>query len=466
MIFFVLALGLGLRLILLNQSLWLDEAINVLSAKNLPFWQFVTGYPLGDFHPPGYFVLLWVWSHIFGFSEISVRMPSVVLGVATIWITYLLGKDLFNKKNGIVAALLLAIGPLHIYYSQEARMYALAAFSATLSFYFLNKLLKKNKSFGWMYSFSIALVLYSDYLVYLVIPAQIIFLLWANREKLLGVFKFMSLGILTIVPWLTIFPAQLQNGQQTAINVPGWQKVVGGGTLRNVLLVGIKSIIGRVRLADDIRIYSFLMSIIGFFYGWLIYRVIKKPKLEDKMLICWLTIPVVLAFLFSFFVPVLSYFRMIFILPAFYLLVARGISSLSRRLYWIALTFVTLISLTAISIFYFRPEYQREDWKGLTNFLSEQNGLVLFEDSNLPAPFNYYDNHKIPAKAAIKNFPAEDMSDISEINYKMNHIFLVDYLVEISDPNRLVDKKLIELGFKVVRVHNFNGVGFVYEYDR
>src|SRR5688572_2524708 len=108
MIFFILTVALILRLINLDQSLWLDEAINVLAAKNLPFWHYVTGYSIGDFHPPGYFVILWVWGHIFGFSEISVRMPSVLMGVGTVFITFLLAKDLFSKKIALIAAFLLA----------------------------------------------------------------------------------------------------------------------------------------------------------------------------------------------------------------------------------------------------------------------------------------------------------------------------------------------------------------------
>ena len=61
MIFLILALGFVLRLITLNQSFWLDEADNVVAARGLDFISFISKYPLGDFHPPGYFILLWIW---------------------------------------------------------------------------------------------------------------------------------------------------------------------------------------------------------------------------------------------------------------------------------------------------------------------------------------------------------------------------------------------------------------------
>lgn len=133
MIWLILLIGLIVRIILLDQSLWLDEAINIVNAKNLGFLDFVTKYPIGDFHPPLYFAILWIWGHLFGFSENIARLPSVLLGVGTIGLTYLIGKDLFSerssptgKKVGLLGALLLALAPLHVYYSQEARMYSLA----------------------------------------------------------------------------------------------------------------------------------------------------------------------------------------------------------------------------------------------------------------------------------------------------------------------------------------------------
>ena len=130
MIWLILFLALFFRFINLNQSLWWDEAINVVYAQTSDFWWFITKYPVGDFHPPGWFAILWVWGHLFGFSEIMVRMPSVILGAATVGLTFLLGKELFNRRVGFLSAFLLAIAPLHVYYSQEARMYVLAALAS------------------------------------------------------------------------------------------------------------------------------------------------------------------------------------------------------------------------------------------------------------------------------------------------------------------------------------------------
>ena len=89
----ILLIAFILRVINLNQSLWLDEAINVLATQNFSFLGIITEYAKADFHPPGWFIILWFWGKLFGYSEIAVRIPSVIFGVITIYITYLIGKN-------------------------------------------------------------------------------------------------------------------------------------------------------------------------------------------------------------------------------------------------------------------------------------------------------------------------------------------------------------------------------------
>ena len=98
MIVLILISGLILRLVNLNQSLWLDEAINAQFVRILNLKELVFNYSIGDFHPPLYHVVLKAWTSIFGFSEISLRMPSVILGVLSIYLIYKIGKKLFTEN--------------------------------------------------------------------------------------------------------------------------------------------------------------------------------------------------------------------------------------------------------------------------------------------------------------------------------------------------------------------------------
>lgn len=475
MIWIVLFISLILRLIRIDQSLWLDEAINVLAARQMDFWQFVSAYPVGDFHPPGFFAILWIWVSFFGSSEIAVRLPSVFFGVATVYLTYLIGKKIFNKNVGLVAGLLVGTNPLLIFYSQEARMYSLAAFAATLSFYFLIQLLSHKKHYFFLYALSVGFLLYSDYLAYLVIPAQVVYVYWKEKKDFFKFFWGLTIGSIPLLPWLMVFPLQLQSGRETAENVPGWAKVVGGGSIKNLGLVLAKTIVGRVTFENKLFYGGIISSICGL-YLIIIRKLFINFEKKYWLLFFWVAIPTLLAFFISIFVPVLAYFRMIFIIPGLILLVSGGLDKFKSIQKKLLIGFFLAVNLVFLIMYYINPAFQREDWKGMVNFIQNQdnlNGMVIFEDVNVPSPFYYYfgeSKKDKPTVPGLKNFPAkleEDLVDFNTINIESwDVIYVVDYLVEISDPERLVDQKLKSLGWQISKTHNFNGVGFVYEYTR
>jgi 4-amino-4-deoxy-L-arabinose transferase-like glycosyltransferase len=118
----ILALALVLRLPNFNESLWHDELWSTLlkldTLRGLMF-EIAT-----DSHPPFFNVVMFVWVRLFGDSEISVRMLPLICGLLTIALTARLAGEYGSARAGAVAALILAISPPHIWYSQEARQYA------------------------------------------------------------------------------------------------------------------------------------------------------------------------------------------------------------------------------------------------------------------------------------------------------------------------------------------------------
>ncbi len=130
--------GLELRVAISNVPLWYDEGHSVLVAiKDFPFGinQFLF---TKDFqHTPFYFYFLHFWIKIFGGSEVLMRMSSAIFGIATIPLTYIVGKKLYSQKVGFIAAILTTVSPLLVYYSIEIRMYAIVTFFAVLSMNYL-----------------------------------------------------------------------------------------------------------------------------------------------------------------------------------------------------------------------------------------------------------------------------------------------------------------------------------------
>lgn len=122
-----------------GRSLWYDEAASVRNVMGL-----LKLYPYEDWGlfdllkrervPPLYFFYM-IPFYYFSSSEWSIRLASVIFGIATIPLMYYFGSRLFNRKIGFIGALLLTFSPLHIYYSQELRPYSLFLFFSVLVFY-------------------------------------------------------------------------------------------------------------------------------------------------------------------------------------------------------------------------------------------------------------------------------------------------------------------------------------------
>lgn len=464
----VLLFSLIIRLINLNQSLWLDEAINVIYARSNDFWWFVTKYPIGDFHPAGWFSVLWIWGHIFGWSEISVRIPSVIFGVATVYFTYLIGKEIFSKKAGFLAALMLAVAPLHIYYSQEARMYSLSAFAVTLSIYSFILFMDKRKYSGLMFAVASILVLYSDYVAYFIFPVQFIYLLlW--RKDMIKKYIF-SLCIITLffIPWLFVLPEQLTGGQRTAAIIPGWKEVVGGSSIKELFLLGIKTIIGRVSFYNTLYYYIFV-SVIS---TPLLIGLIKLKEITNKkslLILCWLILTPLLTWLFSLFIPVFSYFRLLYVVPAFYILIALSINKFTTIYFKIVLGLIILTELVASGLYLFNDRNHRENWREAASLGSQNNAVVIFEDDTILAPYIYYNLKSLNALPGLKNKPAKSIDDINDLQLRLSNkrnVLLFNYLVEITDPHKFVEKKLAELGYKKIKTFNYRSIGFIFLFSK
>ncbi|MCS6827400.1 MAG: glycosyltransferase family 39 protein [Caldilinea sp.] len=132
LLLFVIVLGFALRVHRIDEKgLWLDEAFSVWMAQHtLP--ELIDWLVRIDQHPPLYYMVLhwWLW---FGESAAHVRMLSVMFGVFTLPVIFLIGRRLSGNVVGLVAAFILAISPFHVRFAQEARMYTLLMLNAGLA---------------------------------------------------------------------------------------------------------------------------------------------------------------------------------------------------------------------------------------------------------------------------------------------------------------------------------------------
>jgi 4-amino-4-deoxy-L-arabinose transferase-like glycosyltransferase len=419
-----------LRIINLNQSVWLDEATTALTTA-LTLRQFFSGFIVSDFHPPLYYLLIKFWVMIFGSSEVSVRIPSLLFSVGSVYLTYLVAKKLFDEKAGLIAAILIAVNGLSVYYAQEARSYSMTTFLALLMVYFyLNK--------KWLlFGVALAAAGMTDYVVLFMLP---VFWIFAYKEKKLW---YSHLFLLTIyLIWSPVFVKQLTAGLGVKDVLPGWWSLLGTLTFKNLLLIPVKFITGRVGILDNAVIT------ISFFVALLIYLSLIQVKPRVKILWAWISLPLIIGILISFKVPTLSYFRYLFCLPGFLIMVSGSLSKFKSRNLAAILTLLIIINSFYSLTYLAGRQYHRENWRDLVKFVesekSNQSLTVFRSNANMEAYYYYAPGAKITGPEGLNSGAVK--------------IFLMDYLAEIYDPAGSMPTKLINLGYTENGSYNFNSL--------
>jgi mannosyltransferase len=136
------ALAAALRFATLGvQAYHHDEIVTASRVLRDGFWHAMEAVGFSESAPPLYYALAWVWTQLTGADEVGLRSLSALAGVATVPVAYLLGVELRGRRTGIAAAALVAVNPMLLWYSQEARGYALLSLlTAVAALYFVRAL--------------------------------------------------------------------------------------------------------------------------------------------------------------------------------------------------------------------------------------------------------------------------------------------------------------------------------------
>ncbi|HYJ23061.1 MAG TPA: glycosyltransferase family 39 protein [Solirubrobacterales bacterium] len=179
------ALGAALRFASLDvQSYHHDEAITALRVLPGSFGDMLHAVKVSESNPPLYYVLGWGWVKAFGTGEVGLRSLTALFGAATVPVGYLVGRQLIGRRTGLILAALIAVNPMLIWYSQEARSYALLVFFGALAMYFFVRALDtgRGRDLAW-WALASALALCSHYFAAFAVVIQAIWLLVALRSR-------------------------------------------------------------------------------------------------------------------------------------------------------------------------------------------------------------------------------------------------------------------------------------------
>lgn len=440
----MILLGLTLRLINLNQSFWLDEAISVLTARN-PFpqqWSHITG----DFQPPLYYLLLHFLMKFHIYSEWFLRIPSVVFGVITIYALYKIAKELFGTKNALLSALFLAISQYHVYYSQELRMYSLLCLSTTLSMYSFYK--RK-----WILYALIGIIgIYTSYIfIFLFIP-QFLWLvthhgLWLKTRKS----WVMSLCVIFIAFsfWIPNFLKQWETGKNIVATLPQWKNISSLPAWNVFPQLFLKFSLGRISV-DNKLVYGIIFFSLVIFYLY-IYKNIKMSK-NIIFVFNWFFTPLIVIIATSFFIPIANIWRLLFLFPPFIMITSEGL--IHSKYVKVFTIFIIVIHLSANILYWTNPRYQREQWREATEYTDTYGFPVLFTVENGFAPYIWY------SKSAGTICGAETIN----MCLKSSKVFYIPYLSDLFDRENKVET-IIETTHTLKETRDFPGVGFVHLYE-
>jgi mannosyltransferase len=110
-----------------------DEVVTASRVLRGDFAHAMEAVGFSESAPPLYYALAWLWTQLTGTGEVGLRSLSALAGVATVPVAYLLGVELRGRRAGIAAAALVAVNPMLLWYSQEARGYALLVLLTVLA---------------------------------------------------------------------------------------------------------------------------------------------------------------------------------------------------------------------------------------------------------------------------------------------------------------------------------------------
>ena len=206
-----LALGIIIRLIGLDfQSLWVDELYSVTTSNSNNLTALYNQFLIKDPHPPLYQVFLYLWVKLFGESVISVRLPSAIAGILSIYFLYKSMKEFLSEDIAVLSSILLAFSNAALYYSQETRSYSFMILFSIISTYYWLRIIYSGKSRTRdlvIYSLLSIITSYIHYFGLLIIIVQIVY--WfvytlVYKKSMKHPIWVIMVLVLTYSPWVIV----------------------------------------------------------------------------------------------------------------------------------------------------------------------------------------------------------------------------------------------------------------------
>ena len=270
------------------------------------------GVSEGDSHPAGVQVFLYYWTKLVGWNEFWVKLPFALMGVGSVFLVYVIGKQWYNRKTGLLAAAFFAVSQLTVFYSQVARPYSAGLFFVLFMTYFWNKILfgTEKPSVGTCIGFAVTAWLSALAHNFSAAQAGLIFLtglFFLKKERRLAYWLGGAGALLLYAPHLPVFY------HQTFVNggIGGWLAKPEASFLTDFLQYTM----------NYAPLFMFAVGIVI-----ILPFILQKPEKRRRPIrwaaIAWFVIIFALAFVYSLLrEPIIQFSTMLFCYPFLILMV-------------------------------------------------------------------------------------------------------------------------------------------------
>jgi mannosyltransferase len=456
MLWGIVLLGAALRLVALGaKSFWLDEIASVVIAR-MPansFWHWLW---TEEGNMALYYVMLRPWLEIH-LGEATVRLLSVLPGIASVPVMYLLGRRLFNRHVGMLAALFLALNTCAVVYSQEARSYSWLVLGTIVSTYLFARLIERpTYALACGYALAAGVTLYFHYFGLLVPLAHTVSLMALPKDRRAWKQLIVADVLITVFALPVLWMIHTQ-----PVRHLDW---VPGPSLLEVYHLGVFLAaesgkgVGPALLAVE-------LLLLGVFFGTMRTSRTKAETDRDvwpyALVASGVLTPVVFSLLVSVVRPVFFHRFLIICLPAWLLACAVGACSLRPRpLRLWAIAGVCVLSLVSTVMSYSR---MREDWRGVVNYLIDnarsQDVVLYYQPVGNCAAESYRD--WLPGGGANRPTALGVSAQASDWRAKIasaRRVWLVEYPSNLSDDTSRALETEMHSRYSAVAVQPFRAI--------
>ena len=400
-------------------SLWLDEAVTYeTSIKSFgEIWTIISS---GDFNPP-----LFYWmEHVilyFGNNELILRIIPAVLGVLSIPLLYLIGRELLDRNVGILAAALLTCSSFHIYYSQEARAYSSMLLFASLAILFFLIALKENNIRIWvLFGLFSAISFWLHFYVIVLIASLILYTLIVQlpmyRENVRRLAPVLT-GVITFI--ILCFPLIIVTIQRFASRTES-APTFGAQ--------GFAIIFETFRQMSTFGDFGFFILMSFFIIGLVQLFLIEKKK--SLMLLTVLFFTFIISYVLSYKMPMMPR-HLIFLLIIFILGIAISYKFFytifrHKSVVYILMAILIIINIPILVNYY--SGFSKEDWRGFSEKMqntTRTGDIVVLVPSYMSIPLNYYYSNITDNTFEYGASTVQDLNNISAKRENRTIFFVV-----------------------------------------